>query len=57
MLRKTKSAIAHALTLWRQRDPSAATYRELLRIVNQREPDTVGRDISKYIRENIVPSM
>jgi len=49
-----QSALAKALRLWRQRDPSVATFRELLKIVQSLGKVEVADDIFKYIKKNIV---
>jgi len=46
----TQSAVAKALRLWRQRDPSTATFRELLKIIqNLVGKALVVKDILDYI--------
>ena len=50
----TQSGMREALRLWRQHNPSAATFRALLDIVQSLGKSQVAQNILDYIKENIV---
>ena len=52
--RSAQSGMREALRLWRQHNPSAATFRALLDIVQSLGKSQVAQNIIDYIKENIV---
>ena len=51
--RSHQSAMRKALSLWREPDPYAATFRALLEIVLSLKKQKVAEDICKYISDNV----
>ena len=48
-----QSAMRKAFSLWRKKDPYAATFRALLKMVLRLSKQQVAEDICKYISDNV----